>query len=81
MTNLKKVINQTLIDSLDEIFTDNTQGWRENPVTFRVFVESPEHMAFEPLSERQYEVADFMLSGEDPKKIFFLFSLFDLILC
>jgi hypothetical protein len=70
MTNLKKVINQTLLDSLDEIFTDNTQGWIENPVPFRVFVESGEHMSFEPLSERQYEVADFMLSGDDPKKIF-----------
>ena len=43
--------------------------WEEEPVSFREFVASPEHMNFPPLSERQMDVFDFMF-GEDPKKIF-----------
>lgn len=43
--------------------------WEENPLTFKEFVHSPEHMNFPPLSERQMDVFDFMF-GDDPKKIF-----------
>ena len=64
MTKLKKTIIQTYNDTIDEIFTDSRMGWLENPVPFRVFVESPIHMGFPALSERQYEVADFMLGSE-----------------
>lgn len=68
-----------MIDGLKDIFDDylNKQEitkdsepiWEEDPVSFREFVASPEHMNFPPLSERQMDVFDFMF-GEDPKKIF-----------
>ena len=43
--------------------------WDEEPITFKEFVHSAEHMNFPPLSERQMDVFDFMF-GDDPKKIF-----------
>ena len=49
--------------SLDETI------WEEEPVTFKEFVQSPLHMNFPALSERQMDVFDFMF-GDDPKKIF-----------
>lgn len=68
-----------MIDGLSEIFDDylksetpldeNISVWEEEPVSFREFVSSPEHMNFPTLSERQMDVFDFMF-GEDPKKIF-----------
>lgn len=51
------------IKSSDEII------WEEDPITFKEFVQSPLHMNFPPLSERQMDVFDFMF-GDDPKKIF-----------
>lgn len=51
------------IKSSDEII------WEEDPVTFKEFVQSPLHMNFPPLSERQMDVFDFMF-GDDPKLIF-----------
>lgn len=55
-------LNEKTENSLEPI-------WEEEPVSFREFVQSPEHMNFPPLSERQMDVFDFMF-GEDPKKIF-----------
>lgn len=43
--------------------------FEEQPVSFKEFVESKEHMDFLPLSKRQLSVIDFML-GDDPDKIF-----------
>jgi hypothetical protein len=43
--------------------------WDEEPVTFRNFITAKDHMNFPSYSERQYQVADFML-GTNPKKIF-----------
>ena len=43
--------------------------WDEDPVTFKDFLYSPEHMNFPPYSERQMDIMDFMF-GDDPKNIF-----------
>ena len=43
--------------------------WEEDPVTFKEFIASPEHMNFPPYSQRQLDVFDFMF-GDEPKKIF-----------
>lgn len=43
--------------------------WDEDPVTFKEFLYSSEHMNFPPYSERQMDIMDFMF-GDDPKKIF-----------
>ena len=43
--------------------------WDEEPITFKEFICSPEHMNFPPYSDRQMDVMDFMF-GDDPKKIF-----------
>lgn len=44
--------------------------WKyDNVLTFKDFCESPDHMGFPPLSERQLAVADYMF-GNDPKRIF-----------
>lgn len=43
--------------------------WDEEPITFKEFIRSPEHMNFPPYSDRQMDVMDFMF-GDDPKKIF-----------
>jgi len=59
------VTNKSVISgkSLSSVF------WDENPVTFKQFITSPDHMGFPPYGDRQYQVADFVL-GDDPKKIF-----------
>jgi hypothetical protein len=41
----------------------------EQPVGFREFIESKDHMDFPPLSERQYQLFDFMI-GDDPQVAF-----------
>lgn len=62
---------QEKIDSL----ADQKQGlikkftWDHEPANFREFITGRDHMNFPSYSDRQYQVADFML-GEDPKKIF-----------
>ena len=43
--------------------------WDEEPITFKEFLYSPEHMNFPPYSDRQMDIMDFMF-GDDPKKIF-----------
>lgn len=43
--------------------------WDEEPITFKEFLESPEHMNFPSYSDRQMDVMDFMF-GDEPKKIF-----------
>jgi hypothetical protein len=65
----KKIYNiaYNLVDDVFEKPQDVT--WKEDPVTFREFIESDLHMSFPAWSERQYAVADFML-GQYPKKIF-----------
>jgi hypothetical protein len=49
--------------------TDVNSEWDEIPLSFRQFVESPEHMNFTGLSERQLQITDFMF-GPDGTKIF-----------
>lgn len=44
-------------------------SWDEEPITFKEFLESSDHMNFPPYSERQMDVMDFMF-GDEPKKIF-----------
>ena len=67
---LTKSIYSSLDDIFDDTFADaKSEVWTENPVSFHMFVESPDHMNLPPLSERQYAVADFMF-GDDSKKIF-----------
>ena len=68
-----------MIDGLKDIFNDylkqeelsksNEPLWDEEPITFKEFLYSSEHMNFPPYSERQMDVMDFMF-GDDPKKIF-----------
>ena len=60
----------------EEYFKESDDGqnvnqviWDEEPITFKEFVHSPEHMNFPPYSERQLDVMDFMF-GDEPKKIF-----------
>jgi intein/homing endonuclease len=67
---VKQTIKKTLEEQLDNIFVDKAiEIFEEQPVNFRTFVESNDHMAFVPLSERQYMVADFML-GNDVENVF-----------
>ena len=66
----KKTVFSSLDESFDEVFNDREEDiWLENPVTFREFITSKEHMDFPPLSERQLAVPDFLF-GDDGKKIF-----------
>ena len=59
----------------DEYFKESDEQksdeviWEEEPITFKEFIRSPEHMNFPPYSERQLDVMDFMF-GDEPKKIF-----------
>ena len=59
----------------DEYFKESDEQnpdeivWEEDPLTFKEFVYSSEHMNFPPYSERQMDVMDFMF-GDEPKKIF-----------
>jgi len=69
MQNLNKTVIDVFSSELDNVLVPYGIKWVEKPVSFRMFVESEEHMDFPPLSERQYEVADFML-GDEVEKIF-----------
>lgn len=65
--NLENIFNdyfqEEKVKNSDEIL------WDEEPITFKEFVHSSDHMNFPSLSERQMDVFDFMF-GDDPKKIF-----------
>ena len=52
-----------------EVMPDNLVWKYDKVLTFKDFCESPEHMGFPPLSERQLMVADYMF-GDEPKRIF-----------
>ena len=58
-----------------ELLADQKAGvikkftWDHEPANFREFITGRDHMNFPSYSDRQYQVADFML-GEDPKRIF-----------
>ena len=67
--SIRKQLCDSVLADMDKIFVVNNEVWKENPVTFREFVTSDEHMAFPPLSEKQEAPFDFMF-GKDPKKIF-----------
>ena len=53
----------------DEITNSSEPIWEEEPITFKEFIRSPEHMNFPPYSDRQLDVMDFMF-GDEPKRIF-----------
>lgn len=68
-----------LDSKLDNIFNDvlntkeendNLIEWEEDPITFREFLISKEHLDFPEYSERQYEAID-ALFGTEPKNTFF----------
>lgn len=59
----KDYFNKQKLKNTDEVI------WDEEPITFKEFISSSEHMNFPSLSERQMDVFDFMF-GDDPKKIF-----------
>lgn len=48
---------------------DEEEAWIEDPVPFRDFVESDEHLGLPPLSEKQYGCI-YKVLGDDPKKVF-----------
>lgn len=76
---IKSELVQTLSRDIDRAFSTSpemdataekiTSIFEEIPVTFRQFVEGKDHMNVEPLSDRQYMPAEFLL-GSDPTKIF-----------
>ena len=69
-TKISSAIFDGFLSEFEEALPPTSKlGWLEKPISFRSFVESPEHMGFPRLSERQYEVADFML-GEKADAIF-----------
>lgn len=77
-SNLQKRIHGLLSkagNQVDAIFAPNTArgtsapNFKETPVDFKTFVESADHMNFPPLSERQLDVARYML-GQDPTATF-----------
>ena len=68
-----------LDSKLDNIFknilvakeeNDNLIEWEEDPVTFREFLTSKEHLDFPEYSARQYDAID-ALFGKEPKNTFF----------
>lgn len=65
--NLENIFNdyfqEEKIQNSDEVL------WDEEPITFKEFLYSPEHMNFPPYSDRQMDIMDFMF-GDEPKKIF-----------
>ena len=67
--NIKKQLCDSALLDFDSIFRIDNEVWKEDPISFREFVVSKDHMNFPPLSERQYAPFDFMF-GNDPKKIF-----------
>ena len=52
-----------------EVKNSDETLWDEEPITFKEFLESSEHMNFPSYSDRQMDVMDFMF-GDEPKKIF-----------
>lgn len=73
--SLSQCVHDTIIDNAIN-FVETQMNQRigvvefiEQPVHFRTFVESKDHMDFPPLSERQYSVFDYMI-GDDPQKVF-----------
>lgn len=67
--SIKKQLCDSVLNDFDSVFKIDNEVWAEDPISFRDFVISKEHMNFPPLSERQYSPSDFMF-GNDPKKIF-----------
>ena len=73
--SISQHIHEVMVDSAIEFVTtqliqqDKDVEFVEQPVGFREFVESKDHMDFPPLSERQYMVFDFMI-GDDPQTAF-----------
>ena len=64
-------LNKLFDDYFEEQKEQNSDEvvWEEDPVTFKEFIASSEHMNFPPYSQRQLDVFDFMF-GDEPKKIF-----------
>jgi hypothetical protein len=73
--SISQHIHDVMLDSAINFVTtqliqqDKDVEFVEEPVGFREFVESKNHMDFPPLSERQYMVFDFMI-GDDPQTAF-----------
>jgi hypothetical protein len=73
--SLSQFVHDETIDSAIKFVTEQMNQvttdveFIEQPVGFREFVESKDHMDFPPLSERQYMVFDFMI-GDDPQTAF-----------
>lgn len=67
---MKEELKNLFTDYFKETINNSDEVlWDEEPVTFKEFVHSPEHMNFPPYSDRQMDVMDFMF-GDEPKKIF-----------
>ena len=64
-------LNKIFDNYFQEQETQNSDEilWDEEPITFKEFLESSEHMNFPSYSDRQMDVMDFMF-GDEPKKIF-----------
>lgn len=66
-------MKEELKSLFDDYFKEDNNSdevlWDEEPITFKEFIHSPEHMNFPPYSDRQMDIMDFMF-GDDPKKIF-----------
>lgn len=67
--SIKKQLCDSVLNDFDSVFKIDNEVWKEDPISFRDFVISKDHMNFVPLSERQEAPFDFMF-GNDPKKIF-----------
>lgn len=67
--SIKKQLCDSVLNDFDSVFKIDNEVWAEDPISFRDFVISKEHMNFVPLSERQEAPFDFLF-GNDPKKIF-----------
>ena len=67
--SIRQQLCESALGDIDKIFKTDNKVWNEDPISFRDFVISKEHMNFVPLSERQEAPFDFLF-GNDPKKIF-----------
>lgn len=67
--SIRQQLCNSALGDIDKIFKTDNKVWNEDPISFRDFVISKNHMNFVPLSERQYAPSDFLF-GNDPKKIF-----------
>lgn len=71
MSNLDKKLDSIFEDILNtNEQTNNLVEWEEDPITFREFLSSKDHMDFPDYSERQQEAID-ALFGNNPKNMFF----------